>query len=120
MIVTDENTSHVFDFNAYQQAAARTGAVIATDHPIVYPTLGLANEAGEVAGKVKKIFRDRQGHITDADREALALELGDVLWYLAELCTRLGIRLEDVAAGNIAKLADRSARGVLTTEGDRR
>ena len=115
-----ENSSQPLDFNGYQQAASRTAAVIATDHPIVYPTLGLANEAGEVAGKVKKIFRDRQGRITDADREALALELGDVLWYLSEICTKLGIRLEDVAAGNIAKIAYRVSRGVLTGEGDRR
>lgn len=107
-------------FSAYQEAAARTGAPIATDHPIVYPTLGLVNEAGEVAGKVKKIFRDRQGVITDADREALTLELGDVLWYLSEICTRLGIRLEDVAARNVAKLADRAARGVIRGEGDTR
>lgn len=115
-----ENSPLTLDFNGYQQAASRTGAVIAADHPIVYPTLGLANEAGEVAGKVKKIFRDGQGRITDADREALALELGDVLWYLSEICTRLGIRLEDVAAANIAKIADRASRGVLTGEGDRR
>jgi len=90
------------------------------DHPIVYPTLGLANEAGEVAGKVKKIFRDRGGVITDADREALALELGDVLWYVSELCTRLGIPLGEVAAMNIAKLADRAARGVISGDGDHR
>lgn len=109
-----------FDFGGYQEAAARTGAAIATDHPIVYPTLGLVNEAGEVAGKVKKIFRDRQGVITEADREALTLELGDVLWYLSELSTRLGIRLEDVAERNIAKLADRASRGVLGGDGDLR
>jgi NTP pyrophosphatase (non-canonical NTP hydrolase) len=90
------------------------------NHPIVYPTLGLANEAGEVAGKVKKIFRDRGGVLTDADREALTLELGDVLWYVSELCTQLGIRLEDVAEANIAKLRDRTERGVLGGEGDRR
>jgi NTP pyrophosphatase (non-canonical NTP hydrolase) len=118
--VTEENAPGALGFDAYQRAAARTGALIPTDHPIVYPTLGLANEAGEVAGKVKKILRDRQGLITDADRQALALELGDVLWYLAEICTRLGIRLEDVAAANVAKLADRAARGVLTGEGDDR
>jgi NTP pyrophosphatase (non-canonical NTP hydrolase) len=109
-----------FDFSGYQEAAARTGGVVATDHPIVYPTLGLVNEAGEVAGKVKKIFRDRQGVITDADRQALTLELGDVLWYLSELCTRLGIRLEDVAEQNITKLTDRAARGVLGGDGDQR
>jgi NTP pyrophosphatase (non-canonical NTP hydrolase) len=108
----------VFDFGGYQKAAARTGGLVATDHPIVYPTLGLVNEAGEVAGKVKKIFRDRQGVITDADREALTLELGDVLWYLSELSTRLGIRLEDVAERNLAKLADRASRGVLGGDGD--
>jgi NTP pyrophosphatase (non-canonical NTP hydrolase) len=117
---TDNSTVDAFDFSAYQQAAARTGAPIATDHPIVYPTLGLVNEAGEVAGKVKKIFRDRHGVITDADREALTLELGDVLWYLSELCTRLEIRLEDVAERNVAKLADRASRGVLGGEGDTR
>ncbi|GAB3752111.1 nucleoside triphosphate pyrophosphohydrolase family protein [Microlunatus parietis] len=109
-----------FDFDSYQQAAARTGAPIATDHPIAYPTLGLVNEAGEVAGKVKKIFRDRQGVITDTDRDALALELGDVLWYVSELCTRLDIRLEDVAARNVAKLADRASRGAIKGDGDHR
>lgn len=118
--MTSHQTPAAFDFNGYQQAAAATAGLVVTDHPIIYPTLGLANEAGEVAGKIKKIFRDRQGVITDADREALALELGDVLWYLAEICTRLGIRLEDVAAANIAKIADRMSRGVLTGEGDYR
>src|SRR5579864_1764962 len=118
--MTRQTAPDALGFGAYQQAAARTSAVVATDHPIVYPTLGLANEAGEVAGKVKKIFRDRQGVITDADREALVLELGDVLWYLSEICTRLGIRLEDVAEANIAKIADRMSRGVLSGEGDYR
>jgi NTP pyrophosphatase (non-canonical NTP hydrolase) len=119
-VVTGRSNTDPLDFDVYQQAAARTGAVIATEHPIVYPTLGLTNEAGEVAGKVKKICRDGQGRITDADRQDLALELGDVLWYLSELCTRLGIRLEEVAAANIAKLSDRASRGVLGGEGDHR
>jgi NTP pyrophosphatase (non-canonical NTP hydrolase) len=120
--VTDETTAATLDFDAYQQAAARTrtNAGVSIDHPIVYPTLGLTNEAGEVAGKVKKIFRDHGGVITDADRDALALELGDVLWYLTEICSRLDIRLEDVAARNIAKIADRMSRGVLGGEGDHR
>ena len=118
--MTRQTPPDALRFGAYQQAAARTSAVVATDHPIVYPALGLANEAGEVAGKVKKIVRDRRGHISDADRDALALELGDVLWYLSEMCTRLGIRLEDVAARNIAKLDDRAARGVLSGDGDQR
>ena len=90
------------------------------NHPIVYPTLGLTNEAGEVAGKVKKIFRDRGGVVSEDDRVALTLELGDVLWYLAELCTQLGINLDDVAAANLRKLEDRTARGRLSGDGDYR
>jgi NTP pyrophosphatase (non-canonical NTP hydrolase) len=108
------------DFGKYQQAAGETGGPVETNHPVVYPTLGLTNEAGEVAGKIKKIFRDKGGVITDADREALALELGDVLWYLAEICTQLGINLEDVAAANVEKLRGRVARGTLAGDGDTR
>jgi NTP pyrophosphatase (non-canonical NTP hydrolase) len=106
------------DFEEYQRRAARTGGAVDVNHPIVYPTLGLTNEAGEVAGKVKKIFRDRDGVVTDDDREALTRELGDVLWYLAELCTQLGISLEDVAAANIGNLEDRTERGTLAGDGD--
>ena len=108
------------DLTTYQREAAATGGPIRVDHPIVYPTLGLVNEAGEVAGKVKKIFRDRDGVVTDDDRAALTLELGDVLWYLAELCTRLDIDLDDVAAANIGKLRGRVARGTLAGDGDDR
>jgi NTP pyrophosphatase (non-canonical NTP hydrolase) len=108
------------DFADYQRRAARTGGAVDVNHPIVYPTLGLTNEAGEVAGKVKKIFRDRGGVVTDDDRAALTLELGDVLWYLAELCTQLGVSLDDVAAANLRKLEDRTARGALSGDGDYR
>lgn len=108
------------DLATYQRLAARTGGPIVTDHPIVYPTLGLTNEAGEVAGKVKKIFRDRGGVISDDDRTALTLELGDVLWYLSELCTQLGIDLEAVAAANLDKVNGRLARGTLQGDGDYR
>jgi hypothetical protein len=110
--VTDEKTAATLDSDAYQQAAARTRTGVSIDHPIVYPTLGLTNEAGEVAGKVKKIFRDHGEVITDADQEALALELDDVLWYLTEI-------LQDVAARNIAKIAARMSWGVLGGEGER-
>ena len=66
----------------YQKQSRRTWSLIHTDHPIVYATLGLANKAGELAGKVKKIFRDKGGVISPDDREALKGELGDALWYL--------------------------------------
>ena len=107
-------------FSTYQRESRKTWGVIDVNHPIVYPTLGLVNEAGEVAGKIKKIFRDKGGAIGDADREALKYELGDVLWYLTQICTELGLTLEDVAAANIEKLFSRLERGQIRGEGDAR
>ena len=108
------------DFDAYQRESRKTWNLIHTDHPIVYPTLGLANEAGEVAGKVKKIFRDKGGKISDADREALKQELGDVLWYLTQICTELDITLQQVAEANIEKLFSRLERDQIRGDGDHR
>lgn len=107
-------------FGDYQRQSRSTWNLVRTDHPIVYPTLGLTNEAGEVAGKVKKIFRDKNGVISEADRDALCSELGDVLWYLTQICTDLGITLQEVADENLRKLAARAARGTLRGEGDER
>ena len=106
------------DFKRYQSDSRKTWSLVHTDHAIVYPTLGLVNEAGEVAGKIKKIFRDKEGVISEADRAALKSELGDVLWYLTQICTELDLSLEEVAAQNIAKLFDRLERGVIGGEGD--
>src|SRR5215203_3132104 len=94
-------------FSEYQRESRKTWNLVRTDHPIVYPTLGLVNEAGELAGKVKKIFRDKQGVISEADREALKFELGDVMWYLAQIATELNLSLDEVAQANIDKLASR-------------
>jgi NTP pyrophosphatase (non-canonical NTP hydrolase) len=107
-------------FAAYQRESRKTWSRIAVDHPIVYPTLGLANEAGEVAGKIKKIFRDKGGFIGEDDRQALKYELGDVLWYLTQICTELDLTLEEVAAANIEKLFGRLERGRIGGEGDER
>ncbi|MCB0061954.1 MAG: nucleoside triphosphate pyrophosphohydrolase family protein [Caldilineaceae bacterium] len=107
-------------FQTYQTESRKTWSLIHTDHAIVYPTLGLANEAGEVAGKVKKIFRDRGGIISDTDREALKGELGDVLWYLTQICTELDLTLEEVAEANLQKLFSRLERGVIGGDGDKR
>ena len=107
-------------FDEYQCEAARTAQYPLIGHGVIYPTLGLSNEAGEVAGKVKKIFRDKGGQWSDADREALAAELGDVLWYLAQVCSEIGLSMEDVARQNLAKLASRRARGVIQGDGDAR
>jgi len=86
----------------------------------VYPALGLAGEAGEVANKVKKILRDHDGVISDEYREAIKKELGDVLWYVAQLSAEFGIGLDDVAQANLEKLSSRMERGVLSGDGDNR
>lgn len=107
-------------FSTYQRESRKTWNVIPTNHPIVYPTLGLVNEAGEVAGKIKKIFRDKGGTISEEDRQALKYELGDVLWYLTQICTELGLSLEEVAQANLEKLFSRLERGQIRGEGDYR
>ena len=107
-------------FTAYQRRSRRTWSRVVVDHAILYPTLGLTNEAGEVAGKVKKIFRDKGGVIGEEDRAALKSELGDVLWYLAQICTDLDLSLQEVAEENLTKLARRQQAGTLHGEGDNR
>jgi len=107
------------EFDTYQSAARRT-AIYGQRHKVIYPALGLASEAGEVAGKIKKVLRDRDGDFGPAQIEALADELGDVLWYVAVLAADLGLSLESIAANNLAKLASRHERGALGGDGDRR
>lgn len=77
---------------------------------IGYSSLALANEAGEVAGAVKKCFRDDTGVITSERREKIKEELGDVLWYLSNAAMDLGFTLDEIAEGNITKLAERHGR----------
>jgi NTP pyrophosphatase (non-canonical NTP hydrolase) len=108
------------DFNEYQTKSRVTAKYPAIGHGVVYPTLGLVNEAGEVAGKIKKVFRDKGGEISEETRAALKAELGDVLWYLAQTATELGLSLDDIAEYNLAKLLDRQARGKIQGDGDDR
>ena len=96
--------------------------VFAKEHiknDIKYLALGLAGEAGEVADKVKKLIRDG-GENGDEFTDALVLELGDVLWYVSQLATFIGINLEWVARKNINKLQSRQDRGVISGSGDNR
>lgn len=112
------------ELNAYQRAAhstslnTRYGA--ADVAPLIYPTLKLAGEAGEFGEKVGKLLRDREGRISGEDRAALADELGDVLWYVAEVATALGLELDDIGRANLEKLSSRAERGVIQGSGDRR
>ena len=85
-----------------------------------YPALGLAEEAGEVAGKYAKAVRDCNGVVDGERREAIKKELGDVLWFVAELSTQLNLTLEEVMAANIEKLTSRRNRGVIHGNGDNR
>jgi NTP pyrophosphatase (non-canonical NTP hydrolase) len=108
------------NFNEYQTKSRVTAKYPAIGHGVVYPTLGLVNEAGEVAGKIKKVFRDKGGEISAETREALKAELGDVLWYLAQVATELELPLDEVAEYNLAKLLDRQTRGKIQGDGDNR
>ena len=111
---------NIMNFNDYQTKSRKTAGYPAIGHPVIYPTLGLVNEAGEVAGKIKKVFRDKSGEITAETREALKSELGDVLWYLAQTCTELDISLDEAAESNLTKLLDRQTRGQIQGDGDNR
>lgn len=105
--------------NDYQEQASKT-AIYHEANKVIYPALGLAGEAGEVADKTKKILRDDNGFVTEARREGLKKEIGDCLWYIAAICRDLGLSLEDVAQTNLDKLNSRKERGVLGGSGDNR
>ena len=108
-------------FKEYQGAARATAIYPGKDTGnVVYPVLGLAGEAGEIANKVKKILRDDNGQVTMEKITEMKKELGDVLWYLAQVATELNLPLEDIAADNIARLKSRQERGTLKGSGDNR
>lgn len=108
------------DFSTYQRRSGQTACYPQVGDNILYPTLGLCGESGEVADKVKKVLRDRGGVFDQEIRESLALELGDVLWYVSQLATELGLELEEIAEANLVKLASRAARNVIGGSGDQR
>ena len=107
------------EFSDYQHFSRRT-ASYPREAWLTYPALGLAGEAGEVAEHAKKTIRDDGGRVSDERRAAIARELGDVLWYVAQLASELGLELEDIARENLEKLFSRQRRGVLSGSGDER
>jgi len=107
-------------FQEYQEKSRTTALYPNVGKNFVYPTLGLAGESGEVAEKIKKALRDEGGVVGLEKRADLEKELGDVLWYVAQLCSELGLSLTDVASKNLEKLFSRKERGVLGGSGDNR
>ncbi len=106
-------------FDLYQMKAGKT-SVFPCDNQLDYLTIGLCEEAGEVAGKVKRIIRDNDGKADAASTKQIILELGDVLWYLSQIATILDVDLSDVASLNLEKIYSRMQRNKLHGEGDNR
>lgn len=111
-------------FDEYQEKAAKYDlfeAVMDLKAPgFIEKVLGLVGEAGETADKVKKILRDKDGAMSDDDRDSIKKELGDTLWYIASVARYLKIPLSDIADSNIEKLESRYQRNKLHGEGDER
>ena len=107
-------------FDEYQKLSRKTAVYPNAGKNFVYPALGLAGETGEVVEKIKKVIRDKNGLIDEETKQAIAKEIGDVLWYLAQLCTELDLSLEEVAKENLKKLLSRLERGKIHGEGDDR
>jgi NTP pyrophosphatase (non-canonical NTP hydrolase) len=108
------------DLNQYQTSALKTAIYPHQGFDFTYPALGLVGEAGEVADKLKKVIRDNNGVLTDEVRDAVAKEIGDVLWYVAVLASEMNYALDRIAQGTLDKLASRQQRGVISGSGDNR
>ena len=108
------------DFKTYQQKARLTAQYPNLGSNNIYPTLGLVGEAGEVAEKVKKVIRDKNGIFDEQSKKAIKKELGDVLWYLSNLCNEFDFSFEDVALQNLEKLKLRASKGMISGSGDDR
>jgi NTP pyrophosphatase (non-canonical NTP hydrolase) len=109
------------DFKEYQEKSKKTdlGTRI-KNSDIAYYALGLCDESGEVAGKIKKLYRDKEGVLNEEYKKEIAKELGDVIWYLSQLCTKIGLSFEEVANMNIENLYSRLERNQLQGNGDNR
>ncbi|HVV25621.1 MAG TPA: nucleoside triphosphate pyrophosphohydrolase family protein [Candidatus Saccharimonadales bacterium] len=105
----------------YQKKALTT--VLSSDDEfkdLLHWVLGINGESGEIAEKVKKIIRDKNGQVSAEDKQELAKEIGDVLWYLAVFADHLGVSMDAIAQQNLDKLQSRKQRGVLGGSGDNR
>lgn len=108
------------DFRQYESSPALQHVVGKDEYVTYILSLGLTEEAGEVAGKIKKLFRNNDGVVTEELRQDIKKELGDVLWYLTKLGHHFGMTLEEIAVANVEKLNSRMQRGTIKGEGDNR
>ena len=109
----------VSDLDMYQKVAKST-AIYPREQAIIYPTLGLTGEAGEVANKVKKIIRDGTIENHESLIQEISAEIGDCLWYISVLADDIGVKLSDIANNNLVKLANRKKKGTIHGSGDTR
>ena len=118
---TNESNKYkrISDLDMYQKVAKQT-AIYPREQAIIYPTLGLTGEAGEVANKVKKIIRDDGNKINESLVQEISAEIGDCLWYISVLADDIGIKLSDIANANLVKLANRKEKGTIHGSGDKR
>lgn len=110
----------IMKLNEYQRQARETAVYPSKGDNFSYPALGLTGESGEVAEKIKKIIRDKEGVYDENDRVEIGKELGDVLWYVAILADEFNLSLEEIAETNIEKLKSRKKRGKIGGSGDNR
>ena len=107
-------------FKDYQSKSRTTAIYPQMGQGYTYALIGLVGETGEVAEKIKKLIRDRQGQLDEDYRAEIKKEMGDVLWYFSQLATDLGIDLEDLVETNLGKLQDRLKRDKIHGSGDNR
>jgi len=118
---TNESNKYkrISDLDMYQKVAKQT-AIYPREQAIIYPTLGLTGEAGEVANKVKKIIRDGTNKNNEDLVQEISAEIGDCLWYISVLADDIGCKLSDIANNNLIKLAKRKEKGTIHGSGDNR
>jgi NTP pyrophosphatase (non-canonical NTP hydrolase) len=108
------------EFKEYESIIEKTAIYPNRGNNIIYPTLGLVGESGEVAEKVKKLIRDEKGVVNEEFKANIKKELGDVLWYITALSLEIGFSLESIAEANISKLIKRRETNTLSGSGDHR
>lgn len=107
-------------FDEYQKQSRKTAKYPNIGNNFIYPTLGLAGESGEVAEKIKKVWRDNNCQINEVEKREVTKELGDVMWYLSQLATELNLSLENIALFNLQKINLRKQNNKIKGTGDNR